>query len=240
MEGVGELRRWSPGEGLGQAARRYGSSGVPVLPCHHPAIILGPGRLRGLACSCGAAACQAPAEHPVPARWVEEATSDPGRIAAWWRQQPGYNVGLLTGGAFEVLDVPARLGEAALRRCGIRKLAGPVARTGNGRYHFNVTAIGMTNGFVPSQPGAGRSGVFWHGEGGWVIAPPSRHVSGEACRWLQTLDAPLPTAHLVLRELLDARDGLAHDAALGAAAAGERAAGDPAGPSRSLSWPLAR
>ncbi|HZD72591.1 MAG TPA: hypothetical protein VE776_01655 [Actinomycetota bacterium] len=66
-------------------------------------------------------------------------------------------VGLLTGGAFEVLDVPQRLGDKALQRHTVRGLVGPLARTGGGRYHFYVTAIGMTNGFVPSQPGAGRS-----------------------------------------------------------------------------------
>lgn len=219
MEAVGGLRQWSPGEGLGLLARRYGATGIRVVPCHHPAILGRPGRSRAFGCSCGIPACPAPAEHPVMARWVEEGTSDRARIAAWWRQRPESNVGLLTGGAFEVLDVPQSLGEAALRRETVRRLAGPVARTGGGRYHFYVTAIGMTNGFVPSQPGAGRSGVFWHGEGGWVIAPPSRHVSGGTCRWLQPLETALPEAHLVLRELLDVQDELAHAAAMDAAGA---------------------
>jgi hypothetical protein len=49
MEAVGGLRQWSPGEELGRAARRYGAGGVPVVPCHYPAIMLEPGRPRGFA-----------------------------------------------------------------------------------------------------------------------------------------------------------------------------------------------
>jgi hypothetical protein len=70
--------------------------------------------------------------------------------------------------------------------------------------------------------------VFWHGDGGWVIAPPSRHLSGQASRWLQPLEAQLPEAHLVLRELLDVQDQLAH-------AVTRRPAAEPrTGPLRSL------
>jgi hypothetical protein len=90
--------------------------------------------------------------------------------------------------------------------------AGRATINGGGRFHFYVTAIGMTCGFVPSLPGAGRSAVFWQGDGGWVIAPPSRHLSGQAGRWVQPLETPLPEAHLVLRELLDVQDQLAHPA----------------------------
>lgn len=88
MEAVGGLRQWSPGEELGRAARRYGAGGVPVVPCHYPAIMLEPGRPRGFACSCGVPACTVPTEHPIPARWAAEASSDRARIATWWRQQP--------------------------------------------------------------------------------------------------------------------------------------------------------
>jgi hypothetical protein len=157
MEAVGGLRQWSPGEELGRAARRYGAAGIVVVPCPYPAIVLEPGRPRGFACSCGARACPSPTEHPIPRRWAAEASSDRARIAAWWRQRPECNVGALTGGAFEVLDVPARLGEAALQRPNLRRLAGPVARAGGGRLHFYVTAIGMTCGFVPSLPAPGAA-----------------------------------------------------------------------------------
>src|SRR6266496_458852 len=166
MEAVGGLRQWSPGEGLGLLARRYGATGIRVVPCHHPAILGRPGRSRAFGCSCGIPACPAPAEHPVMARWVEEGTSDRARMAAWWRQRAVCNVGLLTGGAFEVLEVPQGIGEA-----------------------------------------------------GCVSAPPSRHVSGGHCPWLQPLETSLPEAHLVLRELLDVQDELAHAAAVDAAGA---------------------
>ena len=213
MHRVSRLRQWLGSEDLAQAAASFCGRGLRVVPCHHPTITAGPGGWRTWVCSCGSPACGAPAEHPVSGHWAEEAIGEPAGTAAWWRREPEHNVGLLTGGDFEVLDVPGALGRAALARCARRGLSGPVVRTGSGRLHFYVTAMGMPNGFVPSQPGSGRGGVFWHGEGGWVLAPPSRHLSGGISRWLQPLERPLPAAHLVLREILDLQDELCGDAA---------------------------
>ncbi len=203
MERVSRLRQWLGSEDLAQAVASYCEQGLQVVPCHHPTITVGPGSCCAWVCSCGSPACPTPGEHPVPGHWAGEPMDEPAGIAALWRQDPERNVGLLTGGTFEVLDVPAAFGKAALERCARRGLSGPVVRTGSGRLHLYVTATGMPNGFVPNQPGSGRNGVFWHGEGGWVLAPPSRHMNGGISRWLEPLSSPLPAAHLVLRELLD-------------------------------------
>jgi Bifunctional DNA primase/polymerase, N-terminal len=141
----------------------------------------------------------------------------PGGAPAWWRQDPERNVGLLTGESFEVLDVPGILGRAALERCARLGLRGPVARTGAGRYHFYVTAIGMANGFVPSQPGRARQRVLArHGRLGDRPAEPSHGRRGRPLAAAAV--EPLPAAHLVLRELLD----LQSDAAGSAPAAARR------------------
>jgi hypothetical protein len=70
-----------------------------------------------------------------------------------------------------------------------------LVRTGSG-WHYYLAATGAGN----------RAGLLehvdWRGRGGYVVAPPSQHVSGSCYRWLRPLTTELPKAPWALRNLL--------------------------------------
>ena len=88
----------------------------------------------GRACSCDRVGCPAPGAHPVSPAWQMQATVDTDVIASWWEARPEANVLLVTGRVFDVLDVPAAAGSAALaamEAAGMRWARWPAsARTG--------------------------------------------------------------------------------------------------------------
>jgi hypothetical protein len=182
------------------AALGYAAWGIPAYPVHWP-------RPRGggasLACSCPRGpSCDRPAKHPLVRHGVKQATTDPQVIGRWWRHWPQANVGLATGIVFDALDVDGPAGLAALHQlpgaAGLR-LPGPLVATGGGGWHAWFRPTGLGN-----RPPRCLEHVDWRGIGGCVLAPPSRHISGAAYRWLRTLDqAPLPEVPTALRELLD-------------------------------------
>src|SRR5262250_3771861 len=84
-----------------------------------PALVArGQPRGSGRACSCDRIGCPAPGAHPISAAWQIEASSDPADVARWWRERPDASIILVTGRLFDVLDVPAGAGTAALGRMG--------------------------------------------------------------------------------------------------------------------------
>src|ERR1700729_3110264 len=78
------------------------------------------------------------AAHPMAPAWQIQATSDPGKAGQRWARYPEANVILPTGRVFDVLDVPAGAGLAALEMMHDAGVAtGPVA-VGSGRVMFFV------------------------------------------------------------------------------------------------------
>src|ERR1700761_7024040 len=125
---------------LGAAAGQYAAMGWPVCPGAHPSGGLDrigmpdPGR----ACSCDRVGCPAPGAHPVSPTWQMQATVDNAVIGQWWETRPEANVILATGRVFDVLDVPAVTGAAALAAMAEAGTeTGPVALLA-GRMHFYV------------------------------------------------------------------------------------------------------
>jgi hypothetical protein len=182
------------------AALGYAARGIPVYPVHWPRRI--PGGI-SLACSCRrGASCDRPAKHPLVRHGLHDATCDPGQLERWWQRWPLANVGLATGIVFDVLDIDGPPGLAALgelqEAAGLR-LPGPLVATGGGGWHVWFTPTGLGN-----RPPHGLTQVDWRGRGGCVLAPPSRHLSGDTYRWLRGLDqAPLPEVPSALRARLD-------------------------------------
>jgi hypothetical protein len=127
-----------------------------------------------------------------------DATTEQGPVRAMWTRWPDANIGLLTGVAFDVLDVDGPDGLDAL---GDRipengeALVGATVLTGKG-WHTYVAPTGHGNraGLVDH--------VDWRGVGGYVVAPPSVHPSGHVYRWAFGECEPIRQAPAWLLELL--------------------------------------
>lgn len=152
----------------------HASKGHHVFPAH--SVILG-------LCTCRNPECTSPGKHPLIKGWREKATINTDQIRIWWDEWPWANIGIATGGISEliVLDVDVsttKNGPLSLANLEARYHALPstyTVRTGSGglHYYFAANSIVLRNS-------AGRlgEGLDIRSEGGFVIAPPSLHVSG--------------------------------------------------------------
>jgi hypothetical protein len=154
---------------LPDAALHYAALEWPVAPLHS---------VRGGVCSCpaGATCDRSPGKHPRTDHGLDDATTDPGVIAAWWKRWQDANIAIRCDRLF-VLDVDPRHG-------GDRYLAeleaqhGPLPRTmrvhtGGGGWHHYFTA--PTRRWRKTiAPGLDIQA----GRGKYVLAPPSNHLSG--------------------------------------------------------------
>jgi hypothetical protein len=159
------------------AAVAYARHGWYVLPLHH--IV----RSR---CSCGDPECRSPGKHPRTTNGLNEATTDEATIRVWFRRWPNANVGIACGpSGLVVLDKDPRHGgeasfEALHADLGASTFDTLTHLTGGGGAHYIfrappevVSAIGSrANALGDEYPGTDvRAG------GGYIVAPPSRHIS---------------------------------------------------------------
>lgn len=176
-------------------ARWYARRGILVFPCH----TIETGR-----CTCGKS-CTSPGKHPIGSlvpHGVLDASADLGTIDQWWAMYPDANIGIATGRAsgIVVVDIdPDKGGEDSWAN--LEERFGAVdntwwVATGSGGYHIYFDA-----GEVETRNSAGMigPGIDVRGDGGYVIAPPSRHIAGGDYRWSDTLNhktieqpAPMP------------------------------------------------
>jgi hypothetical protein len=161
------------------AALHYASHNIPVLPLHH---IKSDGN-----CACGGGVCK-PGKHPAAQlvrHGLKDATTDPKLIKIWFRNNP-YNLGICTGrnSGFFVLDCDHKDdGEQGLKNLQARFGALPdtlVQRTGGGRHYFFRYPNGrcVRNSVKKLGPG-----LDIRGDGGYVVAAPSNHFSGNDYAW---------------------------------------------------------
>ncbi len=160
----------------------YAARGWYVFPCHS----LVDGK-----CTCGAS-CMSPGKHPIPARGWKDASSDDTTVRQWWTQHPWANVGLaLAPSGLVVLDVDVRDGKPGIASLAALGDLPPTlsARTGSGGFHAVYTRpAGVTlSSRIGFRPGLDLI------VNGYIILPPSLHVSGGRYEWLNdTPVAPLP------------------------------------------------
>jgi Bifunctional DNA primase/polymerase, N-terminal len=180
---------------LADAAIRYAATGWPVCTGAFAPSRLHRSAARSRSCSCDRIGCPAPGAHPLWPAWQSLASTDPELVAGWWLATPEANVVLVTGRVFDVLDVPAAVGLAALarmERSGLRP--GPVAIGCEDRAHFYVRTRGTPDDEnewwscrldCKPEEVAEVSGLRWHCRDSYVLAPPSRHGDRWAARWLR-------------------------------------------------------
>jgi hypothetical protein len=128
--------------------------------------------------------CQPRGKVPATPHGCRDATKDLAQIAAWWRENLGYNVAVATGpdsGVF-VLDVDGLDAEESLRRLEQQYGALPAtveSITPRGRHLF----FKCENANVRNSVGAIAPGLDIRGDGGYVVLPPSIHPTGRPYIW---------------------------------------------------------
>lgn len=185
-----ELFAQVTGVPLPVAAARFADAGVPVFPCV-------PGGKR-----------------PLIERGFHAATTDTGQVTAWWRRWPAANIGVPTGASsgLVVVDVdvhgPAD-GRASFDRADAAGLVG-------GWEVLVRTPTGGMHAYYPATPGveqrswqAGRAGVDFRGDGGYIIVPPSARTIDGTTAWYRVAEFGTDAAKTVngkaLRDFLDPR-----------------------------------
>jgi putative DNA primase/helicase len=137
-------------------------------------------------CACGKADCQHPGKHPIgklAPNGRNSATTDPETIKRWWGQCPEAHIGIPTGpeSGLVVLDVDPRHGGDVNKLPGNMPLT-PTAFTGGGGEHYYMQHPG--DRYIKSVSAfGGYVGIDLKADGGYIVAPPSRHISGGTYSW---------------------------------------------------------
>ena len=169
----------------------YAAKGFPVLPTHG---------LMGDYCTCGKhksdpKPCKA-GKHPASEHGYKDATTNAETIRAWWVDKPWANVAITThGGRFFVLECDVKHGgDETIAKFFTEHGAmppTPTARSGGGGTHWYFRyPVGAT---IKSRSDVAQ-GVDVRGDSGYVLAPPSNHVSGGHYTWITDLSTPLADA----------------------------------------------
>lgn len=185
---TGTMRRIATEPTLAGAALRYANLGIPVFPCV-------PG-----------------GKQPLTPNGFHDATSAEAEVHRWWQRNPDANIGLPTGADSGVLvvDVDVHSGRGGYdaferaRSAGLAKGWGWLVRTPSGGLHA----------YYPVLPGREQRSwqvpsahVDFRGDGGYVIAPPSRTTTdGKATAYavLAVANHPAhPVDAVMLRHFLE-------------------------------------
>ena len=182
------------------AALEYAERGWLVIPLHSPTT-------RG--CSCGKADCPSPAKHPRTAHGLKDASRDPAVIRQWWTRWPDANIGIRTGPESNllVLDVDGKQGEESLIELERRDVPLPdsyTVRTGGGGQH--IYFLWPEGAEVGNSQSKIAPGLDVRGQGGYVVAPPSLHASGQRYEINESAILPAPCPEWLISLIQAAQD----------------------------------
>ncbi|GLF95782.1 bifunctional DNA primase/polymerase [Streptomyces yaizuensis] len=144
---------------------------------------------RGPGCACPDLECVVPGAHPFDPG-VLAATTDERMVRWWWTNRPTAPVVLATGGSAPcAVSLPAVAGARALAELDRLELRlGPVVATPT-RWSVLVAPYSLEQlGELLFAKDCVPSSLRFHGEGGYVVLPPSETGAGQV-RWER---APLP------------------------------------------------
>lgn len=157
----------------------YASRGWAVLPLHW---------IENGQCSCGKPDCNSAGKHPLVGGGSKTATTDPQIITDWWTSYPSANIGIATGSASGLIVVDV---DAGPNKSGYSSLAALEAEyaeiprdycvtTGSGGLHIYLSAPQTE---IRNSASKLAENIDIRGEGGYVVAPPSIHLSGNRYTW---------------------------------------------------------
>lgn len=167
------------------AALKYAAIGLAVFPIWRP--------VDGV-CSCRKGdKCEVPGKHPKTSDGFRSATIDESKINRWkWG-----NIGIATGpkSGIVVIDIDTRNGGMDTYRQFAKELGElhgmPYVETSQGGAHLYFEHPNCT------LRGTAGSGIDIKASGGYVVAPPSLHITGHVYTWKRSTNGsfpPLPPA----------------------------------------------
>jgi hypothetical protein len=172
----------SPPNIASKAAKWYQRQGFAVLPLYP---------VDGDRCACGNPACSNQGKHPIESlayHGLKDASHDPAFIDQWSASWPDMNIGIRTGEESKLIVV-----DLDTKNNGIDSFYSICERYGNGIMPDTWRVITGSGGMhlyfrhpgrvIPNSAGKIGPGIDVRGDGGYVVAPPSSHISGNHYRW---------------------------------------------------------
>jgi hypothetical protein len=151
-------------------------------------------------------------------RWLEFQHRRPeeAELHRWFRRWPEANVGIVTGvvSGLVVLDIDQSHGgmeslAALVQAHGSLPMTLEAMTGGGGRHLYFTHPGGLVRNLVGLAPGIDR-----RGDGGYVVAPPSRHASGHRYSWAPGRSPsevpPAPMPNWMRREATGADQPIGH------------------------------
>jgi len=168
-------------------AHQYANDGLAVLPIFE---------IKNGNCSCDKKDhCKSAGKHPRTRNGVKDASTSHDQIDEWWKKYPDANIGIATGKVSNivVIDVdPRHGGDESLTQLQLNNGKLPetlTVNTGGGGSHLYFK-YPECKGHIKNRAGKIASGIDTRADGGFVVAPPSNHLSSSQYTF-QNADTPI-------------------------------------------------
>jgi hypothetical protein len=162
-------------------------------------------------CTCGKPGCYSAGKHPIGRSWkqFQNKRQTPEELIEAFKKRPDANVGIVTGeiSGILVVDCDGPEGFESFCKVNANELPElPIVKTGKGYHFYGRHPGGKLKNFVKTHPG-----LDGRGDGGYVVAPPSRHADGHEYKWTKGLTSPLPDLLPNLLNLFTSSDKQSED-----------------------------